>query len=76
MFGGGLLRTGPTYRSCEYARLRRNKCERGLRSRTANVINSWSDLEVAYEENYPALTGGWSGLPRWAAGVPGEPRGH
>eukprot|EP00959_Pyramimonas_sp_CCMP1952_P303871 6359229-Pyramimonas_sp.AAC.1 len=26
------------------------------------------------EGNYPALTGGWSVSPRWAAGVPGEPR--
>eukprot|EP00959_Pyramimonas_sp_CCMP1952_P372897 7808959-Pyramimonas_sp.AAC.1 len=30
----------------------------------------------APEENYPALTGGWSVSPRRAAGVPGEPCDH
>eukprot|EP00976_Prorocentrum_cordatum_P045509 918946-Prorocentrum_minimum.AAC.1 len=25
------------------------------------------------EENYPALTGGWSGFPNWQLGFPGNP---
>eukprot|EP00976_Prorocentrum_cordatum_P055683 1123373-Prorocentrum_minimum.AAC.1 len=42
------------------------------------LLFGFSGTGQAPEENYPALTGGWSCLPDvWAAGVPaGEPRGQ
>eukprot|EP00976_Prorocentrum_cordatum_P028283 573616-Prorocentrum_minimum.AAC.1 len=64
---------------------KRKPATRALRMRDrlfmAHPVVPWrcailSHRVVCTEENYPALAGGWSVSPRWAAGVPRELRDH